>query len=138
MGADAGAQSGVAPNAGMSGAAIDRAALMRQLRVTAADLIADWSLAEIVALRAEVPLQALKTPFRRGTVKDVALAMLAIADQGLRWRNRGDGLGRDETRYLNPLFRIAESALSPAEELLAAFERRWDGRVDPVFREYAY
>ena len=33
MGADAGAQSGVAPNAGMSGAAIDRAALMRQLRV---------------------------------------------------------------------------------------------------------
>ncbi|MBX3515910.1 MAG: glutamate--cysteine ligase [Rhodospirillales bacterium] len=107
-------------------------------RAAAADLIADWSLAEIVTLRAEVPLQALKTPFRRGTVKDVALAMLAIADQGLRRRNRGDGLGRDETRYLNPLFRIAESALSPAEELLAAFERRWDGRVDPVFCEYAY
>ena len=107
-------------------------------RSQAADLIADWSVEEISALRAAVPVHALKAPFRGRTVQDIALAMLAIADHGLRRRNRGDGLGRDESRYLNPLFRIAESGLSPAEELLAAFARRWDGTVDPAFREYAY
>jgi glutamate--cysteine ligase len=107
-------------------------------RAAALDLIRDWTADEREELRRSVPRQALKAPFRHRSVRDLALEVLAIADHGLRRRNRNDGLGRDESRYLNPLFRIAEANLTPAEELLCAYERRWRGAVDPVFREYAY
>ena len=33
---------------------------------------------------------------------------------------------------------IAESGLTPAEELVAAYEGRWNGSICPVFQEYAY
>ena len=107
-------------------------------RAAAWDLVRDWSAEERASLRANVPQQALSAPFRSGTVRDVALAALAIAHQGLKRRGRDDGLGRDETRFLNPLFRIAEANLTPAEELLCAYRRRWQDSVDPVFAEYAY
>ncbi len=107
-------------------------------RAAAWDLVKDWTASERAALRADVPRHALSAPFRAGTVRDVALAALAIAHQGLKRRARDDGLGRDETRFLNPLFRIAEANLTPAEELLCAYQRRWNGSVDPVFAEYSY
>jgi glutamate--cysteine ligase len=107
-------------------------------RAAAWDLVKDWTASERAGLRAAVPKHALSAPFRSGTVRDVALDVLAIAHQGLKRRARDDGLGRDETRFLNPLFRIAEANLTPAEELLCAYHRRWNGSVDPVFAEYAY
>ncbi|MCR4377554.1 MAG: glutamate--cysteine ligase [Rhodospirillales bacterium] len=102
------------------------------------ELIKDWSHEEHDHLRAQVPTQALNTPFRKGTVSDVALDMLEIAHEGLVKRQRLDGVGLDESRFLKPLFQIAESDLTPAEELLLAFERRWKGNIDPIFTEYAY
>ncbi len=107
-------------------------------RAAAWDLVKDWTAEERASLRANVPQQALSAPYRSGTVRDVALTALAIAHQGLKRRGRDDGLGRDETRFLNPLFRIAEANLTPAEELLCAYRRRWQDSVDPVFAEYAY
>ena len=47
-------------------------------------------------------------------------------------------MGDNEDHFLNPLRTIAESGVSPAEELLQAFETRWDRNVDPAFEEYAY
>ncbi|MBI2586743.1 MAG: glutamate--cysteine ligase, partial [Rhodospirillales bacterium] len=55
-----------------------------------------------------------------------------------RNRARLDRVGMDETHFLRPLFQIAQSGLTPAEELLAAYEGRWNHSVDPVYREYAY
>ncbi len=107
-------------------------------RRAAWDLVKDWSEEEHQGLRREVPRLALNTPFRKGTVGDLALEVLEIAHEGLRRRARLDGLGLDESHFLIPLFQIAESGLTPAEELLAAYERRWHGNVDPVFMEYAY
>ncbi|MDD9876724.1 MAG: glutamate--cysteine ligase [Magnetovibrio sp.] len=102
------------------------------------DLIKDWTEAERAALRAEVPRTALATPFRNRTVRDVALEVLCIAHSGLQRRARLDSVGLDEAHFLRPLFQIAEAGITPAEELLRAYERRWQGSVDPVFREYAY
>jgi glutamate--cysteine ligase len=53
-------------------------------------------------------------------------------------RARATGYGKDETCFLDPLMEIAESGVTPAEELLARYHGRWSGSVDPVFREYAY
>ncbi len=101
-------------------------------------MISDWSYDEVSALRDEVPVAALKTPFRGSTLQDLAKDVLAIAKQGLERRAKLDGSGQDETIFLNPLHAIAESGITPAEELLAHFDGDWDGSVDQVFTEYAY
>ena len=107
-------------------------------RRAAADLIADWTEDERARLRADVPRLGLKAPFRGGTVRDVALAVLKLAHEGLHRRGRLDSVGRDETMFLKPLFQIAEADFTLAEELLAAFHGRWRGNIDAVFCEYAY
>jgi glutamate--cysteine ligase len=107
-------------------------------RSAAYDLIKDWTNDERAAMRMAVPRQALATTFRNRTLRDVALEALSISHQGLSRRRIKDKLGRDETGFLKPLFRIAESNFTPAEELLCAYRRLWNHSVDPVFREYAY
>ena len=102
------------------------------------ELTKSWTIEEHDHLRAQVPVQALNTPFRDCTVGDIAMDMLEISHEGLVNRARLDGVGMNETRFLNPLFQIAESGLTPAEDLLFAYERRWKGSIDPIFREYAY
>ena len=107
-------------------------------RAAAWDLVKDWSVEELQTLRDEVPRLALKTPFRNRTVIDVALDALQISHKGLYNRQRIDSLGMDETHFLKPLFQTAHSGLTPADELLAAFEGRWEGGIEPVFQEYSY
>jgi glutamate--cysteine ligase len=109
-----------------------------EAREAAWALIAEWTVEERDWLYRHVPRLALKTPFRDGSVADVALGMLEIARDGLNRRAIDDGLGQTEAKYLNPLFVIAESGFTAAEDLLAAYERRWHGSVDPVFTEHAY
>lgn len=109
-----------------------------QAREAAWDLIKDWSAEEHEMLRNEAPKHALGTPFRNNTVCDIALEALQISHQGLSRRNIQDSVGMDETHFLNPLFRIAESGFTPAEDLLCAYERRWGNNIDPIFQEYAY
>jgi len=107
-------------------------------RKAAWDLVKDWQPEEHAALREDVPRRALKTPFRNMIVQDIAKSVLEIAHNGLQNRARLDSVGLDETHFLRPLFRIAESGLTPADELLTAYEGRWHECVDPVFREFAY
>ncbi|MGB0747419.1 MAG: glutamate--cysteine ligase [Magnetospiraceae bacterium] len=104
----------------------------------AMDLIQDWTIEEHDMLRREVPKHGLLTEFRGSTVGDLALEVLDMAHEGLKNRNMQNRLGQDETIFLNPLFRIAESNQTPAEELLFAYQGRWRGSVDPVFKEFAY
>ncbi len=107
-------------------------------REAAWNLIKDWTTEEHQMLRDEVPKLALNTPFRKVTVGDIALDALEIAHEGLSRRGIQDGVGLDETHFLNPLFQIAESGFTPAEDLLCAYERRWHQNIDQIFKEYAY
>jgi glutamate--cysteine ligase len=104
----------------------------------AAAMIADWTAEEHKALRDLVPRLGLKTPFRGRTLREVALDVLALSRDGLRRRARSDSCGDDETHYLNPLFAIADSGRTPAEDLLKEFDTRWHGEIDPIFTEHAY
>ena len=102
------------------------------------ELTRGWTLEDHQHLRREVPRLGLKTPFRGGTVQDLARRVLSLSLEGLTVRARATGYGKDETCFLDPLMEIAESGVTPAEELLARYHGRWNGSVDPVFREYAY
>lgn len=101
-------------------------------------LISDWSFGEISALRDQVPKTALRTPFRDGTLQDVAKDVLNISIRGLENRACIDELGRDETIFLRPLHHIAETGITPAERMLMRFDENWGGEVDPIFSEFAY
>ena len=102
------------------------------------DMISDWSNADHIYLRNEVPKNALKTKFRGVSVREIALDVLEIAHAGLRKRSCLDSVGIDEAHFLKPLFQIAESGLTPAEELLRAYQRQWKKSVDPAYLEYSY
>ncbi len=102
------------------------------------DLVKDFTLEERNALRDGVPRQALKLPFRNGSLRDIALEALKISAAGLQRRARKNGSGADESIFLTPLIEAAEANETPAERKLALFHGEWGGSVDPVFREFAY
>lgn len=102
------------------------------------DLVKDFTLAERHALRDGVPKQALKLPFRHGSVRDLAREALKIAAHGLKRRARLNKHGADESLFLEPLIEIVEANQTPAERKLELFHGAWGGSVDPVFREFAY
>jgi glutamate--cysteine ligase len=104
----------------------------------AAELVRGWTPEDHRYLRAEVPRTALGTPFRGRLVRDVAREVVAIAKAGLAARARIDWDGQNETRYLNRLEQIAADGRTPAEEKLERFHEAWGGKVDPVFKDYAY
>ncbi|MGI9510427.1 MAG: glutamate--cysteine ligase, partial [Geminicoccaceae bacterium] len=102
------------------------------------DLIKDWTIEEHQALRDQVPETGLATPFRNGTVLDLARQMVDIASDGLKARAEEDWAAQDERQFLTFLRGVIERGRTPAEDKLAAFEGRWEGSIDPVFAEFAY
>ena len=102
------------------------------------ELVKSWSTEEREALRNGVPKGGLATPFRGGSLLEIARQAIAISATGLKARARLDAKGRDESIYLAPLERIAASGKSPADDLLALYHGRWQGRTDPIFAEFAY
>jgi len=105
----------------------------KEARDGALALIADWTEAERQTLRDTVPRLGLKTPFRRGTLRDVARDVVALSEGGLKRRARLDAQGEDERKALAPLVATIEDGLSPADRLLALYRGPWQGDIEHVF-----
>jgi glutamate--cysteine ligase len=101
-------------------------------------LVRDWTEEEREALRREVPRYALKTEFRGQTVQHIAKDVVRIAKDGLKARARQSGFDADESIFLDEIEAIAESGITPAEELLARYRGPWKREIDRVFIECAY
>ncbi len=102
------------------------------------DLVKDWTAEERQALRNEVPRLALKTPFRGGSVLDIARVTVDLAAAGLKARGHDDLVSGDERIFLEPLAEIVRSGKTAAESLLESYRGKWGGDVSPVFTENAY
>jgi len=102
------------------------------------DLAKHWTLQDHQQLRAEVPRRALATPFRNGTMRELAGQVLDIAETGLKARGKIDWDGSDERKYLVGLRKIVDSGETSAERLLSLYANEWGGNIDPVFAAYAY
>ena len=111
----------------------DSAALDQALALTA-----DWTLAEIQALRDSVPRLGLSAPFRKRRLADVAREVLTIALGGLQGRARLDRNGEDERKWLVPLLETLGEGRSPADRLLAEYEGPWQGDIDKIFETEAF
>lgn len=104
----------------------------------AEQICADWSPAEIATLLDDVTRVGLQARMRGRRVQDIAREVVTVASDGLTRRARLDGKGRDESHFLDDLHEIAESGITPAERLLAAYHERWHGSLEPLFRENCY
>ena len=102
------------------------------------DLVKDWSAEERQGLRDAIPKTALRTPFRRTSVLELARQTLAISRAGLKRRALEDAGGADETKFLEPVEAILANGRTFAEEMLARYDGEWGRSVDPLFREYAF
>lgn len=83
-------------------------------------LCADFTYDEIAQLRSQIPLLALRTPFRKGNLLPIAQRLVEIAAGGLERRARLDDQGKDEKIYLRSLYSLLESGRCPADLLLEA------------------
>ncbi|MBB3966366.1 MULTISPECIES: glutamate--cysteine ligase [Rhizobium] len=101
-------------------------------------LTKDWSFDEVNALRNAVPAEGLKSAFRGHALFDTAREVLAISKAGLKARGKLNGDGQDETIFLSPLDEVMAKKATLAEDLLALYNGRWNGSVEPVFEEYQY
>jgi glutamate--cysteine ligase len=104
----------------------------------ATDLIAAFDSASRNDLRNRVAKTGLKGDVAGRPVKDWAKDMLEIARLGLKGRNMMSGGLIDERGYLDVLFDIAESGITPAEHMLEAYHGRWGGDVSALYYEDAY
>ena len=100
--------------------------------------ISDWTQEERDALRLAVPQSGLDTPFRTGTLLDMARDVLAMAEQGLKNRARSDGAGGDETMFLAYLQQIVAEGQSPAARLVDKYRHEWDGDISRIYKELAF
>lgn len=104
----------------------------------AEQLIANWQPEDMTGLLDAVTRDGLKARFAGRSVQDIALDVLGLAREGLASRARLDGRGRDETHFLDDLWEIAESGVTPAEQLLEAYHGRWGESLEYLFRENCY
>ena len=73
-----------------------------------------------------------------GTILETARQVVALSKAGLANRNVQDGMGSDETIFLDVIEEVAESGKTRAERLLERFHGPWGGNIDKVFEECAY
>ena len=102
------------------------------------ELCKDWTTEDRAELMAGVAREAINFEFKGRKVKDLAADVIDIANDGLKARNKTDSFGDDERHFLSAVKLVIEDGRTPAEELLEAYNGRWNGSVDPVFEEYAY
>jgi glutamate--cysteine ligase len=89
------------------------------------------------AMRAAVPVHGLATPWKNGTMRELAKDVVAIAQDGLKARQRLNAAGQTEAIYLDPLAAIADGAPTQAEHWLGRYHGAWGGDIGRIFAEAA-
>jgi glutamate--cysteine ligase len=102
------------------------------------DMAATWSMEERLQLRRDAARLGLRAVIRGRSLQELAQELLQLSHAGLSARGRLDAAGDNETGFLAPLQKSADSGLTPADRKLMKFEQEWNGSVDPIFSEYAY
>ncbi|MDI4666382.1 glutamate--cysteine ligase [Xanthobacter autotrophicus] len=102
------------------------------------DLARNWTAEQRQQLRDDVPRLGLKAEIAGRPLREIARDVLKLSEAGLKRRGFHDRMGRDETRFLEPLEEIVLTGRSPADKLLALYNGEWEGSVEPVFKALAY
>ncbi|WP_394690547.1 glutamate--cysteine ligase [Hoeflea sp.] len=104
----------------------------------ALELTGDWSFDEVNALRDVTPRDGLNATIKGHSLRDIGRTVLGISRRGLINRACLNSEGNDESHFLAPLEESIARGTTLAEEMLALYNGRWNGSIEPVFRDYAY
>ncbi|TNE65013.1 MAG: glutamate--cysteine ligase [Alphaproteobacteria bacterium] len=107
-------------------------------QAAALDIIKDWSIEDMARMRDDAPAQGLQTRIKDRDFTALARDVLAIADTGLKNRNRLSTSGETEQGFLASLWDSARTGMTPADQILAKLNGEWQGDVSRVFKEYGY
>ncbi|MFM2045116.1 MAG: hypothetical protein RLY86_3692 [Pseudomonadota bacterium] len=102
------------------------------------DLVKDWTTEQRAGMRRDVPRLGLETPYASGTLRDLAVEVVAIAKEGLRRRRQQSCVGDDETHFLEPLVEVAATGRTSSVEMLERYNSVWGGDVRKAYGDYAY
>ena len=102
------------------------------------ELVKSWTAEERQQLRNDVPRLAFDAKLRGRSVRDISRDALRISQMGLRNRRRINLLSQDETVYLSRLQDCVDAGATIADELLARYHGAWQGKIDPIFTEFAF
>ncbi len=95
-----------------------------------------WTAEQRQKLRDDVPRLGFKAEIAGRSLLEITRECLALSHAGLRRRGCLDAQGRDETRHLAPLDRIADSGRTAAEEMLEKYHGPWHQSVEPAYQDY--
>ena len=104
----------------------------------AEELTKNWDADMVGQLRDDVPKLGFKAEVDGRQLLDVAKDAIEISRKGLKARGRKNEEGYDETLFLIPLEDTLASGMTPAERMLNAYQKNWNGDISNVFKEYAY
>ncbi|MDI7864816.1 glutamate--cysteine ligase [Rhizobiaceae bacterium n13] len=104
----------------------------------AEELTSSWTFTDVSALRDAVPSQGLKASIAGKSLLDVCREVINISRAGLKARACLNDDGVDESVFLGPLDEVIAKKATLADDMLALYNGRWNGSVDPVFEDYQY
>ena len=104
----------------------------------AEDLTRNWTADQVQALRDSVPTHGLDAEIAGRDLHSISRDVLGIARAGLQARGNVNEDDIDEAHFLAPLEETVARRKTAAGELLDLYHGRWNGSVDPVFKEYAF
>lgn len=102
------------------------------------DMVKDWTEAERHQLRQDVPKMGLQTPFRNKTLREIAIAALALSREGLKTRAYTNAHGENESVFLQELDGFARTGRSNADRLIAAYKGKWEGDILQAYNDCRY
>jgi len=104
------------------------------------DLAKGWDAETREALRVAASEQGLQAQVGGLSMHDLAREVVAIAETGLKARARpgAGGLIPDETHFLNALKESVETGHTPADDLLADYNGKWNGDLKRIYADYSY
>ena len=102
------------------------------------DLVKDWTEEDRAQLRRDVPKMGLQAPFRGKTLREIAIAALAISREGLKTRGRTNAHGENESVFLQELDNFARTGRSNADRLISDFTDKWDGDILKAYTDCRY
>lgn len=102
------------------------------------DLVKDWTAEERDQMRRDVPRLGLQTPFRNGSLQDIAIQALKISRAGLNARNLLNAHGENETVFLQELDEFARTGKTNADRLIDLYNGDWNGDIMQAYTDCVY
>ena len=101
-------------------------------------MIKNWKLDEIVQLNKDVQKYGLRSKLKGKKIQDISIEILKLSQKGLSLRNCTNKKNQNEEYFLNTLFEIANSGITPAEKLIDEYVDKNNNCSDKIFIDNSY